>query len=242
MRYLVLSALFIFAASFPALAADAELTLKGERIFLAKGGQSTPLDQDMFPAQPIENTDMRFVGLGADSAAEHGVAPGLYLFKGDGPPEAFVPTDEAEFCADVKFSPDMKILAMDAGMSLVRNWLFFSYPDLKPWGQTVYYQTEDNPTIIWLDEGGVLVSTMEQDEHGRACEYDPCGPVSVSYYNLKTRKSAKLLPGTDLCDYTLTGLNEDGTAAALEMCLATPQAWKTFPDSSAAKAVTVKLP
>ncbi len=246
MRHILFGMLFSLVAALPAFAAgsSAELTLKGDRIFLVKDGKSTALNQDMFPAQPIEDTGMRFLGVGADDAKKQGIAPGLYIFEGDGKSVAFAATDAAEYCADVKFSPGKTVLAMDAGMSLVRDWFFFSYPAMKPLGDTAYYQTPDNPTLIWLGEEALLVSTMDVDTHNRSCGYDPCGPVSVNLYNLETRKSTKLLPGTDLCDYTLTGLDEmaGGIVSAAELCLPSVKDWETYPGEKPTKNVTVKLP
>lgn len=245
MRPIIFGLLFSLIAALPAFAASpgADLSLKGDRIFLVKGGKSTALNQEMFPTQPVDDSDIRFLGVGPDDAQKQGIAPGLYLFKGDGKPVAFAATDEAEFCADVKISPNGKILAMDAGMSLVRNWFFFSYPDMKPMGETVYYQTPDNPTLIWVEEKGVLVSTMDVDGHGRKGEYDPCGPVSVTYYDFGASKGTKLLPGTDLCDYTLTGFKAgDRVATAAELCLPSVKDWNTFPEGKGVKEVTVKLP
>ena len=245
MRHIFFGLFFCLVAAFPALAAGsgAELTLKDDQIVLLKGGKSAALDRGMFPAQPIDDTGMRFLGVGPDEAKELGMAPGLYIFKGEGKPVAFAATDKAGFCADVTISPNGKILAMDAGTSLVRDWFFFSYPEMKPLGDTVYYLTPDTPAIIWAGETGALVSTMNVDGHGRSCGYDPCGPVSVSYYDIGTHKAVKLLPGTDLCDYTLTGLANGGLeAAAAELCLPSPKEWEIFPEGKPVKTVTVKLP
>lgn len=245
MRHMVFGVLFSLMAAFPAFAAGsgAELSLKGDQVFLIKGGKSTALDQSAFPAQPVDDSDMRFLGVGEDDAKQQGIAPGLYIFKGDGKPVAFAATENAEYSGDVKISPNGKILAMDAGMSLMRNWFFFSYPDMKPLGDTAYYQAEDKPTLVWAGEKGVLVSTIELDGHGRKGEYDPCGPVSVTYYDMGAHKATKLLTGTDLCDYTLTGLKDDGvTATADELCLPSVKDWNTFPENTPVKKVTAKLP
>lgn len=245
MRHILFGILFSLVVALPAFAATSgvELNLKGDQVFLVKDGKSTALDQKMFPAQPIDDTDMRFLGIGPDDAKKQDIAPGLYIFNGQGKPVAFVDTDLAEFCADVKFSPDGKMLAMDAGMSLNRSWLFFSYPAMKPMGEIGYYQAEPNPTIIWVGDKGVLVSIMAESDHGRSCEYDPCGPVSVSYYDFKAEKSTKLLVGTDLCDYTLTGLETDGiTVTAASLCLPSSKEWKSYPGEKPTKAVTAKLP
>ncbi|MDL2291069.1 hypothetical protein LJC09_03090 [Desulfovibrio sp. OttesenSCG-928-F20] len=245
MRSILFGMLLSLVVILPAFAADsgAELNLENDQVFVIQGGKSTALDQDMFPAQPIDETDLRFLGIGLEDAKEHGVAPGLYIFKSKGKPFAFVPTDEADFCSDVKLSPNGKILAMDSGMSLVRNWFFYSFPEMKAIGNTVYYQTPDNPAIIWVKDTGVLVSTMNEDSHGRTCEYDPCGSVSVAYYDFATNKASTLLVGTELCDYTLTGLDDDGQSAiAAELCLPSIDAWKTFPEEQPVREVKVKLP
>ncbi|MDL2307932.1 hypothetical protein LJC48_07965 [Desulfovibrio sp. OttesenSCG-928-C06] len=245
MRHIIFAILLSLITAIPAFAADsgAELNLKDDQIFLVKNNGSTPLDQNMFPAQPIDGTDMRFLGVGPDDAAEQGIAAGLYIFKGNGRPVAFASTDEAEFCADVRFSPNKKILAMDAGTSHVRNWVFFSYPQMELLGDVTYYQTPDNPELVWVGEDGVLFSNMNESGHGRSCGYDPCGPVSVSYYMFETQKSSRLLSGTDLCDYTLTGLDETGlVATAAELCLPSAKAWEEFPEGKPVKAVTAKLP
>ena len=102
MRHILFGLLFSLVAALPAFAAGsgAELSLKGDRVFLLKNGKSTALNQDMFPAQPVDDSDLRFLGVGPDDAKEQGIAPGLYIFKGDGKPVAFAATDDAEFCAD----------------------------------------------------------------------------------------------------------------------------------------------
>lgn len=245
MRHMLLGAVFCLALAFPAFAAGsgAELTLKDDQIYLTKDGKSTPLSQEEFPAQPIDDTKLRFLGLGPDTAKAHGLAPGLYIFENQGGPIAFAPTDEAEFCADVKIAPDGNMLAMDAGMALVRNWFFFSFPEMEPMGAADYYQIPDRPALIWIEGKGALFSSMDVDKHNRACGYDPCGPVSVSYYDFKAGRSTRLLPGTDLCDYALTGLAEDGlTATAEALCLPSAKDWETFPEDKPTEKVDVKLP
>ena len=249
MRYvllgLTLCLTLCLAASLPASAAGSgtALSLKGDRIYLVKGSKSTPLNQDAFPAQPIDDTAMRFLGVGEDTGKEYGVAAGLYIFDGDGASVAFAPTDAAEFAADVKFSPDGKILAMDAGTWLIRSWFFYSFPDMKPMGEAGYYQPEGKPGLIWAGNKGVLVSNMAAEGHGRSCGYDPCGPVSVDYYAFAAQKVTRLLPGTDLCDFSLTGLKEDGrTVTAQELCLQSPKAWETFPENEPTKDVTTTIP
>lgn len=246
MRYVLLGLTLCLAMTFSAFAADsgATLNLKGDQIYLESGGKSSPLPQDTFPAQPIDGTTMRFLGIGEDDGKERGIAAGLYIFEEKGRPIAFAPTNAAEFCADVKFSPDGKILAMDSGTYLIRSWFFFSFPDMKPVGEVEYYQADGKPSLIWNGNKGALVSSMRVEEHGRACGYDPCGPVSVDYYAFATQKIQRLLPGTDLCDYTLTGLKDDGvTVTAQALCLQSPKDWETFPeDDTPRKEVTARIP
>lgn len=240
---LVLGWIFMAFAWSPALAAGPELNFKDHQLFVEKDGASQALPQDNFSVQPIVGTKMFFLALGEDDAGSQGLQAGLYIFENQGRPLAFAPTPEAEYCADVRLSPDGRILAMDAGTWLVRSWFFFSFPDLKPIGDCAYYQIPDHPDLIWVADRGVLVSTMDEAGHQRSCDYAPCGPVSVKYYAFETLKVKTLWLGTDLCDYTLTGLQDDGqTVTATELCLPSAKAWETVPDPAPTKKVTVKLP
>lgn len=243
MQKFLLGIALCLALTLPAFAADPDvkLELKKNQVLVHNKGKTIPLPQDSFPAQPIADTEMFFVGIGEEDGEEYAVAPGLYIFKKSGNPVAFAPTD-AETCSEVVFSPNGKILAMDAGTWFVRSWTFFSFPDMKPMGDTLYYMSEGKPSLVWAGNEGVLVSTLA-DEHKRTCDYDPCGPVSVEYYSFASAKSTKLLAGTDLCDYTLLGIEADGqTVTAQEQCLQSPEEWKTLPAGVPAKQTTAKLP
>ena len=245
MRYLLFVLALYVAAASPAFAADSgtRLHLKGNQVSLESGGKSTPLPQEVFSAQPVEGATMFFLGVGEDDGKENGVTAGLYIFDDKGGLVAFAPTDAAELCDAVTFSPDGKILAMDSGGDLLRNWYFFSFPDMEPMGSTEYYQPEGTPGLLWNGNKGVLISGIETEEHGRACGYDPCGPVSVEYYAFGDEKSTRLLSGTDLCDYALKDFKaEGGIVTARELCLRSPKAWEEFPENAPTKDVTATLP
>ena len=245
MRYVVLGLVFCLVAVSSAFAAasGATLTLKDDRISVERNGKSTLLPQDMFPAQPIEGTTLRFAGVGEDDGKKYGIAAGLYIFESQGPAAAFAPTEFAEYCSEVRLSPAGDVLAMDSGTWLIRSWFFFSFPGMKPMGEVVYYQSEGKPALVWTGTKGALVSSMQTDDQGRTCEYDPCGPVSVDYYDFAAQRDTRLLSGTDTCDYTLTGITEDGLAAtALELCLQSADAWKTLPENAPTKPVTATVP
>ena len=138
----------------------ATLNLKDDRIYVESNGKSTLLPQDMFPAQPIEGAALRFLGVGEDDGKKYGIAAGLYIFESQGPASAFAPTDLAEYCSEVRLSPSGDILAMDSGTWLIRSWLFFSFPDMKPMGELAYYQPEGKPALVWAGNKGTLVSSM----------------------------------------------------------------------------------
>lgn len=220
------------------------VTAKGEQVLVLNKGKSTPLSQDMFPAALIEGTEFRFCGIGEDDAKQYGVKPGLYIFDRQGKNIVFTPTESAEFVGEVRLSPKGGILAMDSGTSLIRSWEFFSFPGMKPMGEVVYFSADEKPGLIWTGEEGVLFSSMETDEPGRACGYDPCGPVSVMYHTFKDNKTTSLLAGTDLCDYMLAGYQEnDGTISVDKLCLQSAKEWEVYPyEDKTPEKMTVKLP
>lgn len=246
MRRLLLGLILcLVAASSAFAAAPAELTLKGDQLFVHQGGTSVPLSKETFPAQPVEGTDKRFLGVGADDGKDYGIAAGLYVFAGDGKPVAFTATDDAEFCSEIRFSPDGKILAMDSGTWHIRSWSFYSFPGMQAMGEISYLSPrEPLPALLWVDGKGVLFSEMDTEGGGRTCGYDPCGPVSVSFFSFETRESQSLFQGTNACDYSLSGYQEkDFSVTAEELCLDSPKDWEVYPyGEKAVKTVSKKFP
>lgn len=220
----------------------------GKNIVVTVRGAATVLPQDVFPVMPVLNaagvpsTKLFFCGVGAENGSPYGMAPGLYLFDARGAMAGFIPSDAAEFCAEVRLSPGGSILAMDSGSFLVRDWYFYTYPGLKALGSVEYFQAEEKPGLIWNGDVGVLFSSMDTAGHNRQCDYDPCGPVSVRAYFFKTRTTKILLPGTDLCDYTLAHFSPgDGVVAAEKLCLPSVDAWKNFPEHAPVESTSVNL-
>jgi hypothetical protein len=242
---LVWLAMVCLGASFSQAASLPPVSLKGDVVHVQVKGKDVALSADDYPAMPIEGKEMHYLGIGEDQAKPYGLAAGLYVFNADGSLAAFTPNDAAEMCSDVRFSPNGKILAMDAGSSPARDWFFYSYPDMKPMGNIGWIMVPDKPWLTWVGDRGVLVSYADLDDVlGRECGYDPCGPVSVNYFDFGSGKLSTLLKGTGLCDYSVSGLAEDGKTAQVDaLCVKSLGDWKEYPgDDVPRKQTTVKLP
>lgn len=219
----------------------------------------TVLPEDAFPLRTVEADEanevggpegvgwtlpgQRFFCVGEEAGSPYGLAAGLYVFRVKDYLVAFVPTGAAELYGETSLSPEGAVLALDSGASPVRSWFFFSYPDMASLSEVSYYQAEDRPGLLWHGNGNAVFSGMETEGHGRACGCDPCGPVSVHNYAFKTRQVTTLLEGTDLCDYTLTGLAaKRGVALAEELCLPSAADWEVFPEDAPTQDVEAGLP
>ncbi|MDD4701813.1 MAG: hypothetical protein PHI96_06285 [Desulfovibrio sp.] len=231
----------LVALSVPALAAPV-LHLKGDAVVMDENGKATVLPDGVFSVQDVQGADLRFLATGSDGKDSFGIEPGLYLFDKAGKMVGFAPTDAAEFCSEVRLSPKGDILAMDSGTSLVRAWVFFSYPALKPLGNVGYYMVSEKPALIWNGDAGVLFSTINEQTSGRSCVYDPCGAVSVEYHDFSDGRTTVLMAGTPKCDYTLSGFDAaKGLVSVEKLCLPSVEAWKQLPEKGLAEIVTVPL-
>lgn len=241
-KFLSLCCFCLLAAlSVPALAAPA-LHLKDNTVVLENNGKKTELPGDTFAPQDVQGADLRFVATGSDGKDAFSIEPGLYLFDKAGKMVAFMPSEEAEMCSEVRLSPKGDILAMDVGAWLVRSWFFFSYPALKPMGEVSYFMASEKPALIWNGDAGALFSTMNTETQGRACGYDPCGAVSVEYHDFSNGKTAVVMAGTPECDYTLTGFDPaKGLVSIEKLCLASGAAWERYPENAPTQTVTVPL-
>lgn len=222
------------------------LQLSDGNLVLAAQGTSTVLPPHIFPVMPVldaagvQTSMLSFCGVGGESGKPYGMAAGLYLFNVRGEAAGFIPTDAAEFCSEVRLSPGNTVLAMDSGTWLVRSWFFYTYPGLKALGRVEYYQAEEKPGLLWNGDAEVLFSSMSPDSHHRNCDYDPCGPVSVSTYSFTNRKVKTLLQGTDQCDFTLADAAPDaGGFLAEKLCLPSAAAWRAFPATAPVETVSV---
>ncbi|MDD4701812.1 MAG: hypothetical protein PHI96_06280 [Desulfovibrio sp.] len=231
----------LVALSVPALAAPT-LHLKGNTVVMENNGKKTDLPGDTFVPQDVQGADLRFVAISPDNKDSFSIEPGLYLFDKAGKTVAFIPSEDAEMCSEVRFSPKGDILAMDVGASLVRSWFFFSYPALKPMGEVSYYLASENPALIWNGDAGVLFSAMNAEVQGRVCGYDPCVAVSVEYHDFSNGKTEVLMAGTPECNYTLADFDPAKELVSIEkLCLASGAAWEQFPEDVPTQTVTVPL-
>lgn len=215
-------------------------------IVLVAQGKTTLLPPDAFPLMPVWDTagaptaNLFYCGVGKEIGKPYGMAAGLYLFNARGEAAGFIPTEAAEFCSEVRLSPGNTVLAMDSGAWLVRSWFFYTYPGLKELGSVEYYQAEEMPALLWNGETGALFSSMSHALHSRQCDYDPCGPVSVSAYSFKNRNVKTLLQGTDLCDFILADFAPDaGGFVAEKLCLPSAAAWRAFPVNASVESISV---
>ena len=238
--FLLLCLLMLWAA--PAVAAPA-LYLKDGTVVVKNDGKTTVLPEDpSYKPQKVSGSDMFFLGTNPEGKELFGLEQGLYLFDKTGKNTAFIPSEPAELCADVSFSPTGNILAMDSGATLVRSNYFFGYPSLKPMGEIVFYQLYEKPSFFWNNDAGILFSSMQVDNPGRACGYDPCGPVSVEYHSFKDGKTTAIMAGTPECDYTIAGFDaEKGVVSIEKLCLPSADAWKEFPENVPTQTITVPL-
>ncbi|MDL2271511.1 hypothetical protein LJC23_00575 [Desulfovibrio sp. OttesenSCG-928-I05] len=238
MRTALLALLLLFPATFAIAAPD--FSLKDGTVTVRAEGKAVTISEEDFMVTPVENSDLRYGGAGEDAAAELGIPMGLYLFDASGRGVGYVETEEIEFSYTAQLSPGGTVLALDSGTWLVRSWSFFSYPDLKPLGEPIsYYDSENRPSLLWNGDNVVYFSSMSMDESERTCEYDPCGEVSVSRYDLAAGELSTVMEGTPLCDYTLAGL-ADGQLSIEKLCLPALEDWKTAPEGKPFDTVRVK--
>ena len=244
MRQILLALGLCFALAFPGVAAtNSSLELRKDTVFAIKDGKRVALPEHMNAAQPVDGAAMKFAGLGEEASEAFGLAAGIYLFKGDGKPVAFIPMEYGDMCATVALSPDGGILAVDVGTTLIRDWLFYSYPALEQIGISGYYEREGRPSILWTPKGVVLTSAVEGDST-RICEYDPCAPASIVFFSFADKKAHTLRAGTGACDYFAVGMEADGvTISGRKLCLASPEAWREHPgDDAPTEPLRIKLP
>lgn len=239
MRHLLLAMLLLCFTAASALAASGQVSLKNDQVFVEGDGKTTPVPKDTMTPDAVGNSKLRYVTVSEEDAKPFGLKGGLYIFDADGKAAGFAPSEAAEYCAQVSMAPGGAVLAMDSGTWLIRSWLFFSYPDMKPMGEVAYYQVEDVAPIFWKGDKEALFNTMETETE-RACDYDPCGPTSIKRHDLISGKTSTLFEGTTLCDYLLFSLDGD-TITMGKRCLPNAAAWKNFPGVPTEK-TTAKLP
>ena len=245
MRHGILLLFLWVAAIFPASAQAAapQLSIQNNQVIAAQDGKRIPIPENIMMPSPVENSDLRFATVDPDDGKAFGLAGGLYLFTSAGEAKSFVPVDNLEACATVIMSPGGTVLAVDSGTYVVRNWFFFSYPDLKPMSAAdlTYYQADEKPPLLWKGDGEVFFTSVDEEGTKRVCDYDPCGPTSVMRKNLTNGKATPVLPGNDLCNYELISFSGN-TLTAEKLCLPDIKAWKKDTTGLPRTTVTVTVP
>lgn len=238
--------LLFYCIAIPAQAAAPKVFVDpgaANRIVVERDGKETRVPEDGFGAQPVKNSKLLYTAFGDDDAQKYGVVPGIYIFDGNGKPAASAPLENADMSGEAAMSPGGTVLAVDLGGSLVRDWAFFSFPSMKRLDKegVGYYAAEGKPTLVWLSDTDMLFNTMQVDDPGRACGYDPCGPVSIARHDLDTGRTTPVLQGTALCDYTLVSF-AGGMVTAEKLCLKNAKDWENYPENALREKMTVKLP
>ena len=213
------------------------------QVVVERDGREMRVPEDGFGARPVKNSKLLYTAFGDDDAKQYGLAPGVYIFDESGKLTASAPLENADMSDEAAMSPGGTVLAVDLGGSLIRDWTFFSFPSMKRLDKegVGYYAAEGKPTLVWLSDTDMLFNTMAVDDPGRACGYDPCGPVSVARYDLATGKTKPVFQGTALCDYSLVSF-ADGVVTAEKLCLKKAKDWESYPENAPREKVTVKLP
>ena len=242
MRTLLVVCLFLLLAANVAAAATAQVEIQNGTIVATMKNKELKFSAKDFPLVNVENAELRFTTVGEAQAKESGLDEGVYIFAPTGKLAAFLPMSGAEFCSRLSLSPNGTVLAVDFGVTLVREWSFYSWPTLKKLSKVpaVYFSTQERPGLIWVNDTAVLLATMNT-KSGRQCGYDPCGSLSVTLYTIANSKTTTVLKGTDLCDYTPRSLS-NGTITASKLCLPSVTDWKEYPEDIPVQTIAVPLP
>ncbi len=244
LKSLLLVGIFCLTFSFSnsLMAHEHSLAIENGKLINKENNQI--LQSDMLTPLPIENSNMKFVAIGENDAKEYDLHMGVYIFsEKNGKLVSTIYTELADFVGSVYFSPNGKIIGLDVGTSPVRGFHLYSFPSGKAMGETSFMAVlDENPGFIWVENKGVLTSSLDFDNNERICNYDPCGPISVRYLDFNTQKTSDLLKGTSLCDYLLESLDGE-VVNAKSICLQTINEWKTQnPFSAPKKGISVNLP
>ncbi len=219
-------------------AQSAELLLVDGKAAVREHDGIHMLPTDEFPVEQAQNAPMRFISVSTDHGSS--IRSGVYLFDEQGNSAGFIDTSEGGFCAEISFSPDKRIIAVDSGTFIVRFWKFYSYPEMKPIGKPVlYYALPDMPGLRWFGKNEVLFNAIDT-ESKRICDYDPCGPVSVERLNLSNGQLSPLKQGSILCDWILLDL-EDNKAVVGKRCQPTIEGWKESAFDGPWEKITIPL-
>jgi len=230
------------------------LEVQNGRLVPRRTGQ--PLPEGLGTLRPVEHAAMRFATIPSYAVEEHKLPlrPGLYLVTPDnavryftgslpGGREGISPEDFGDMTDAVSLSPYKDILAVSWFGDQNGEWLFFSWPDLRPLEhpRVRAFRDDTSSGLIWSGGDRVVVDAMDVGGGGRQCGYDPCGPISVVACDLATGASTPVFTGTDLCDYRVCSV-ASGTVTASTLCLRQVGDWAVFPEKAPTKSVSAPLP
>jgi hypothetical protein len=210
-----------------------------------------PLPDDMGKLSPVKNSDLTYAIIPSVDRDDRNLPlrPGLYIVTRDGQVNYMETPEGSEYLGDlltsIALSPDKEILVVGLFVfSIDGEWEFFSLADMKPlkhYRLNAYWQPAfESASLVWAGKRTVVAEQMG-DAGNRACEYDPCGIVSVVVFDLDTGKVTVPIKGTDLCDYHVESV-QDGRITATKLCLPTGAAWKNYPENEPTETVTAPLP
>ena len=220
----------------------AELALRGEKVVLLSHGNTKNLPPAEFPLKAAQNSSLRYVPVGEESAKIYALEEGLYFFSPEGKAAGVLATDEVDYCENVSFSPDQKAFAMDVGVSALREWEVFAYPAMTPIlpdGIDYVVASSTSPAMLWHGNNELVYTVMQTDTQ-RSCNYDPCGEISVFRMNIKSGKEQPVQQGSALCDYFLLGL-ENTMVKVGKRCLKKVQAWEEYPENVPLQSMNIPL-
>lgn len=230
------------------------LEVRKDRLVPRQSGR--PLPDGLATLRPVENAAMRFAVIPGYAVEEYKLPlrPGLYLAAPDGAvryftgglsggQEAISPEEFGDMTDAVSLSPDKDILAVSMFGAQNGEWLFFSWPDLKPLEhpRVRAFKDDKSPGLLWSGGRRVVVDAMDVAGSGRQCGYDPCGPISVVAHDLETGTSKPVFTGTGLCDYRVQSVT-GGEVTAGKLCLRQVGDWANYPENVPTQTVRAPLP
>ncbi|MDR0882710.1 MAG: hypothetical protein LBP55_09260 [Candidatus Adiutrix sp.] len=238
----LLAALLIFQpAPLPAAPAGPEAFIKDGQVVVVSGEETLTMPSYAVAVKAVANSDLNWASIPADQGQSLGLAEGLYLFTAEGAVYGLIPAGPGPSPQSVSLSPTGRILIVDPGRAPNRNLSLYSYPELGSLGSLAVFQRGEEPPLLWTDKGQALFTSLDLESRSRPCDYAPCGPTSVKFFNPAEGKITTLLAGDPTCDYTVVSV-AGGQLTATKLCLAAATSWRFYPEGQAGVKVTARLP
>lgn len=188
----------------------------------------------------VQGSDLVYVELNGKRAKAMGKKDGaLLFFNKAGACTAELPGGEGRNTTVVFASPKGDILAVDDGTSVLRTWIFYTYPSMERLKGSVDYLTINTRDLTWAGNDAVIVTTIN-DDGTRPRVRDTPGSRSVELYSIHSGEKTPLFTGTTLCDYTFQFF--DGkTLRALKTCVKNAADWNPENDRDMGKLQTKEI-